>query len=88
MHNDLSMQMFYEIIRQTQSFLEINTNDKCYDFDCFNSVPCKILGDIVYRHIFAHVDRNDLLSDIQHCFWRCRGVRHTCLCLLKTLLMD
>ena len=36
------------------------------------SIPCKVLEDIVYHHIFAHIDRYDLLSDAQHGFRRWR----------------
>ena len=31
-------------------------------------IPCKVLEHIIYHHIFAHIDRHDLLSDAQHGF--------------------
>ena len=37
------------------------------------SLPCKVLEHIIYHHIFAHIDRHDLLSDAQHGFRRRRG---------------
>ena len=37
------------------------------------SIPCKVLEHIIYHHIFAHIDRHDLLSDARHGFRRRRG---------------
>ena len=48
------------------------------------SIPCKVLEDIMYHHINAHIDRHDLLSDAQHGFRR----RRRCETQLAMLIED
>ena len=49
------------------------------------SIPCKVLEHIIYHHIFAHIDRHDLLSDVLHGFRRQRGCETQLAMLIEDL---
>ena len=49
------------------------------------SIPWKVLKHIIYCHIFAHIDRHDLLSDVQHGFRRRRGCESQLAMLIEDL---